>query len=794
MASKIQINTFDSATAYYSKNDYAYFTCPAITTKLNKDGEEKKNCPKFPNHKNFTLADYNKHHQRQDTLCLITGERNNITVIDFDDLVAYEKLVNKYKELKKHYTVRTKNGVHIYFKYDKRFKTSTKCFKDYEGVDIRNDGGLVFAPPTKYELLDGSIVEYMHNGKQIKDIPEFMYDLLKDERKGEPKVQPKDEPKVEPKVEAVKQNVHIDDNVNLKPLIDLIDVKYIDDFDSWLRIVWAMKNEGYTENEIRTLSKKSSKYSDEGFKNAFDKAPANITISQGTLNYYAKASNKQAYYVLIKDKYDFEGVCDDDFAKIIIDEMEDDFVYQNDVLYTYYQNKWHSNNDLAHKVIKNFLVEFIFEIIEIENNTLKKQMIEEGETEKTMEKLKMLKTALKKIKSVKTLKNIVDSLKINLVSSRDEIIFDSYLPDVLCFKNKSIDLRTNENYNVIKSDYVTHDTGYEYSKPTDDQLTTIEQLIDDVFPDEEEKKSYLSVLYQGMTGHRTEKFILANGSGRNGKGFINELFRSMLGDQYSYKANVASITKPIKEGANPEIANMSQKRFTILTEPNDNEDIQGSNIKTLTGDDVLNARGLYSSNTKTRLYHTMVLECNKKPNISGKLDNSIASRIIDIPFRTFFTADKQELETLDNTKQINLKIKEESFKCEHRCAFFDYLLTNAPKTLYVPESIKARTNEYIEDCDPFLSWFNDNYNKTTDKNDIVKVKDLFIDFKNKDYYQNLSKKEKRELNEKKFIKMISENLTLHKYYFARKKIDGTDNRNILMFHKPKPEDNFIEIG
>ena len=41
------------------------------------------------------------------------------------------------------------------------------------------------------------------------------------------------------------------------------------------------------------------------------------------------------------------------------------------MLYTYYQNKWHSNNDLAHKVIKNFLVEFIFEIIEIENKKLK---------------------------------------------------------------------------------------------------------------------------------------------------------------------------------------------------------------------------------------------------------------------------------------------------------------------------------------------------------------------------------------------------------------------------------------
>ena len=183
----------------------------------------------------------------------------------------------------------------------------------------------------------------------------------------------------------------------------------------------------------------------------------------------------------------------------------------------------------------------------------------------------------------------------------------------------------------------------------------------------------------------------------------------------------------------------------------------------------------------------------QKPNIAGKLDNSIASRLIDIPFRTFFTDDKQEIESLENCKPCNLQIKEESFKREHRCAFFEYLLKNAPKKLFVPESIKARTAEYIEDCDQFLSWFNDNYEHTTNNNDILKVKDIFLDFKNKDYYQNFNKKEKRELNEKKFIKTIEENMSLKKYYFARKKIKDTSHRNIIMFYKPKPQDDFIEM-
>ncbi len=75
---------------------------------------------------------------------------------------------------------------------------------------------------------------------------------------------------------------------------------------------------------------------------------------------------------------------------------------------------------------------------------------------------------------------------------------------------------------------------------------------------------------------------------------------------------------------------------------------------------------------------------------------------------------------------------------------FRISITTCTKKLYVPDSIKARTAEYIEDREPFLSWFNDNYDHTTDKNDVVKVKDNFHDFKkNKDYYQNLKKKEKK---------------------------------------------------
>jgi hypothetical protein len=116
VSSKIKMNTFKSATEFYAANDMTYFTCPPITTKINAKGEEKKKCPPFSNHKNFSKKDYEKCHEQQTTVCLITGAQSNVTVIDFDDMASYNKLISEHKDLKNRYTVSTNKGVHIYFR------------------------------------------------------------------------------------------------------------------------------------------------------------------------------------------------------------------------------------------------------------------------------------------------------------------------------------------------------------------------------------------------------------------------------------------------------------------------------------------------------------------------------------------------------------------------------------------------------------------------------------------------------------------------------------------------------
>ena len=90
---------------------------------------------------------------------------------------------------------------------------------------------------------------------------------------------------------------------------------------------------------------------------------------------------------------------------------------------------------------------------------------------------------------------------------------------------------------------------------------------------------------------------------------------------------------------------------------------------------------------------------------------------------------------------------------------------NAPKDLYVPEVVKVRSKEYVVENEDFFGWFNEKYVITNDdKNDVVRVKDVFNNYKNSDFYYHLTKKEKRKNTFKNFRDKIRSHLVLKNHY------------------------------
>ena len=141
------------------------FSFPMITT-IFKDGVVKKDAVGLPNGwANFTRDDDNPfkycRNSTNKALGIVTGEISGITALDFDRADVYHEFVKYIPELQKCYTVKTNKGYHVYFKYCEEFKTTTDVMIFDKGVDIRNDGGMLYAPPTKYKLIDtGEMVGY----------------------------------------------------------------------------------------------------------------------------------------------------------------------------------------------------------------------------------------------------------------------------------------------------------------------------------------------------------------------------------------------------------------------------------------------------------------------------------------------------------------------------------------------------------------------------------------------------------------------------------------------------------
>jgi len=103
--------------------------------------------------------------------------------------------------------------------------------------------------------------------------------------------------KLQPKPKkAEKKTENSTDIAQLKQLLDLIDVKYCDNRDDWLKIVYAMKKCGFTEKETNSWSMKSDRYTESGFDSAWDQYfVEEITAGEGTIRYYAKLSNPTEY-------------------------------------------------------------------------------------------------------------------------------------------------------------------------------------------------------------------------------------------------------------------------------------------------------------------------------------------------------------------------------------------------------------------------------------------------------------------------------------------------------------------
>ena len=281
------------------------------------------------------------------------------------------------------------------------------------------------------------------------------------------------------------------------------------------------------------------------------------------------------------------------------------------------------------------------------------------------------------------------------------------------------------------------------------------------------------------------------------------------------EGKITTLTEKPKSGAETELANQHKKRLVVYSEPEEAalEALRLSNIKLLTGNETVNARGLFDARDKTQMHSVPVLECNKLPVILGDKGESARERLGVQHFPFTFTNDAAKLASGERAKDDELGItldenkykpkdeslKSRTFKEEHYCAFFQYLVdtdrvdTEDGVGIHITEKAKQRAGKYLDANNLMPTWVSEHYDDAdASENAFIAIKDIFCEFKASEHYQNLSQRERTLMNEKKFRSAISKSAKYKPQYREKGKVrlgDGKYNtKDGLVDLKNKSED------
>ena len=381
-----------------------------------------------------------------------------------------------------------------------------------------------------------------------------------------------------------------------------------------------------------------------------------------------------------------------------------------------YNGMWYKSSKEGKWISSNGDIELRSEIPTIIENKLKKliihyskEMKESESKEKLEESIKKVNKCLSKI-NVNFIKHVI--IQMESLYNNVNVKFDEKW-NLLGFDDGVYDLEKLTFRKHEPNDYVSKSVGYNYSdilNVSEENYNFICNLHKQIHPNDEERKCWKSIVSTGLEGRTLEKFIIFNGSGRNGKGLEDDLIRITLGE-YSGTLASSNLCSSNKNELNAGVANLAGKRFVVSQEAPANARFNNTIIKQLTGGDNIDARALYSNNTNIKLQCTLIVECNKKPKMKDDIGEAERQRIIDLHFPSTFIDDETEIDPTKNIFLANTEFKTNEFKHKYKFAEMKYLLESYSETkgkLYIPETVKARSTKYLENSNLALQFFSEN--------------------------------------------------------------------------------------
>ncbi len=229
--------------------------------------------------------------------------------------------------------------------------------------------------------------------------------------------------------------------------------------------------------------------------------------------------------------------------------------------------------------------------------------------------------------------------------------------------------------------------------------------IDEIMSGDADRAKFLQkIMGYGLTGDTRHECmtILYGASTRNGKGTLCESVLKVLGD-YGCTSRIESIAvKSFSNGSQPseDVARLAGIRFINISEPGKGVLLDAARLKTMTGNDTLNARYLHENSFDFQPQFKLYVNTNYLPVIND-MTLFTSNRIIIVPFDRHF--DEQSRDTT---------LKRKFAQPEVQSAILNWLLEGnrllREEGLSLPESVKTATAAYQHDSDKMALFVEDN--------------------------------------------------------------------------------------
>lgn len=285
---------------------------------------------------------------------------------------------------------------------------------------------------------------------------------------------------------------------------------------------------------------------------------------------------------------------------------------------------------------------------------------------------------------------ISDAMSVHTISMEE---FDTD-PYIFNCKNGTLHLKTMEFTPHRPEDKLTKHSDVEYNP--DASCERFERFMAEITNGDQEKAKFLQkVLGYGLSGDTRFEcmFIFYGATTRNGKGTLCESVLKVIG-HYGCTSQAETIgIKPNKSSQMPseDVARLAGVRFVNISEPDRSLRLDAALVKTMTGNDTMNARFLHENSFDFKPQFKLYINTNYRPAISD-LTLFSSDRVIIVTFDRHFGEKEQD----KNLKELFAMPNSQS-------AILNWLLEGyrliQAEGLRIPDSVKVAIEEYRKDSD-----------------------------------------------------------------------------------------------